>query len=251
MPRGALRVLALVIGLGALAAPAAAADLVIGVRSEPVSLDPHFSVQPPDLQVSLHFFDALVVYDDQQRLHPGLAESWAQVDDRTWEFKLRQGVLWQDGSPFTADDVLFSFDRTGKVEGASNSPLRFYLAGGKTATKVDDHTIRISTPSAYVLTAEDLALSPHRLQAQRRGRAAGRLQQRQGAGRHRTLSPGRMGEGRPPGDGGHSGREGGDQTRGDHNSRTIKNHRYMTVVIRGCHLVRATTQAGRCCRSQR
>ncbi len=160
MLRGALRVLALVTGLGSLAVPAAADDLVIGVRSEPVSLDPHFSVQPPDLQVALHFFDALVVYDDQQRLHPGLAESWTQVDDKTWEFKLRRGVMWQDGSPFTADDVLFSFDRTGKVEGASNSPLRFYLSGGKSATKVDDHTIRITTPATYVLTPEDLALIP-------------------------------------------------------------------------------------------
>jgi len=146
------------VALGTLALPAAAADLVIGVRSETVSLDPHFSVQPPDSQIGRYFFDNLVFFDSEQKLLPGLAESWTQVDEKTWEFKLRRGVLWHDGSPFTADDVIFSVSRAGKVEGASNSPLRFFTAGGKEAVKVDDYTVRISTTDTYVLTPEDMAL---------------------------------------------------------------------------------------------
>lgn len=144
--------------LGAVAHPAASAELKIGVRSEPVSLDPHFSLQPPDMQFGRHFFDNLIFFDERQRLVPGLADSWKQVNETTWEFKLRKGVKWHDGSPFTADDVIFSLGRTGKVEGASNSPLRFFTAGGKKAVKIDDHTVRISTDGTYVLTPEDIAV---------------------------------------------------------------------------------------------
>jgi peptide/nickel transport system substrate-binding protein len=86
---------------------------------------------------------------------PGLAESWKVVGDTVWEFKLRQNVKWHDGSPFTADDVIFTFQRAPNVP---NSPSSF--AGGvkgKTVTKVDDHTIRISTEAVAPTLPNDVA----------------------------------------------------------------------------------------------
>jgi len=67
------------------------------------------------------------------------------LDDTIWEFKLRKGVRWQDGSPFTADDVVFTFQRAPNVP---NSPSSFAAAvRGKTATKIDDYTVHISSGS--------------------------------------------------------------------------------------------------------
>jgi peptide/nickel transport system substrate-binding protein len=50
-------------------------------------------------------FDRLIMTDDKQQLLPGLAVSWKPINDTTWEFKLRKGVKFHDGSPFTADDA--------------------------------------------------------------------------------------------------------------------------------------------------
>lgn len=144
--------------LGMVPDPAASAELKIGVRSETVSLDPHFSLQPPDMQIGRHFFDNLIFFDENQQMIPGLARSWTQIDDKTWEFKLRKDVKWQDGSPFTADDVVFTFSREGNIEGSANSPLRFLTAGRKSAKKVDDYTVRVTTEETYVLTPEDIAI---------------------------------------------------------------------------------------------
>ena len=57
-------------------------------------------------------FTALVNYDlPTQQATPGLAESWSVApDQKTWTFKLRKGLLWSDGQPLTADDVVFTFN---------------------------------------------------------------------------------------------------------------------------------------------
>src|SRR3989338_368148 len=61
---------------------------------------------------------------------PGLAESWQPVGDTTWEFKLRRGVKWHDGTPFTADDVVFTFERVPAVPN-SPSPMTGMILGKK------------------------------------------------------------------------------------------------------------------------
>ena len=139
-----------------MAAGAASAEtLTIGIAAPASSVDPHFHNVGTNSQIARHIFDALLNQDDKQRLIPGLAESWRPVDDTTWEFKLRQGVTWHDGTPFTADDVMCTFERAPNVP---NSPSGYgtYLRG-KTAVKIDDFTVHVKTESPAPLVPNDLS----------------------------------------------------------------------------------------------
>ena len=134
---------------------AVAKDLRVTLAIEPTSIDPHFQLASANTAFATHLFDRLVHMNETQQLAPGLALSWAAVDPLTWEFKLRPGVTFHDGSPFTADDVVFSLGRAVDVAG---SPAGFGLyLRGKTVRKVDDLTVRISTATPYPLMAHDLA----------------------------------------------------------------------------------------------
>ena len=148
------RVLAFLAAL-ALSTGVLSQELRIGLASEPTSMDPHYHNLSPNNSLLSHIFESLVDQDERQRLKPGLAESWKAIDDSTWEFKLRRNVKFHDGTPFTADDVLFSFERAPNVEG---SPASFAIySRGKTLTKVDDHTIHIKTAAPYPLMPNDVS----------------------------------------------------------------------------------------------
>ena len=138
-----------------LAGGAWAAELRVGLALEPSSIDPHYHNLSPNNAFARHLFDRLVETDEKQRLGPGLAVSWTPLDDTTWEIKLREGVRWHDGSPFTADDVLFTFERAANVE-ASPSSFGTYTKG-KTLKKIDDHTIHIATERPHPLMPNDLS----------------------------------------------------------------------------------------------
>ena len=141
----------------AMAAPAnvAAQDLRMALSSEPSAMDPHFHNLTPNNALTSHVYERLVHFDAKHKPIPGLATSWKTIDDKTWEFKLRTGVKWHDGSPFTADDVIFTMGRAPNVE---NSPGSFALyVRGKTFSKVDDHTVRVTTKEPYPLMPNDMA----------------------------------------------------------------------------------------------
>ncbi|MEO1679121.1 MAG: ABC transporter substrate-binding protein [Pseudomonadota bacterium] len=151
--------LAAAAGVLALSVSVASAEkLVIGLASEPTSLDPHFHNLGPNNAMSLHIFDRLINQDEKQRLMPGLAVSWEPIDDLTWEFKLREGVTFHDGSAFNADDVVCTVERAPDVP---NSPASFgtYLKG-KTAVKIDDYTVHFVTEEPYPLMGNDLSTVP-------------------------------------------------------------------------------------------
>ncbi len=136
------------------AGPVQAKDLTIALASEPTSIDPHFHNLGPNNALASHFFNGLVMFDAKQKVQAGLAVSWKPIDDLTWEFKLREGVKWHDGSPFTADDVVFTMNRADKVP---NSPSSFgTYTKGKTAVKVDDLTVHIKTKTPYPLMVTDM-----------------------------------------------------------------------------------------------
>lgn len=143
------------LGLSMAPMEVAARDIRIALSAEPSAMDPHFHNLTPNNALTSHVFERLVHFDAKQALVPGLAVSWRTLDERTWEFKLRPGVKWHDGSPFTADDVLFTMERAPNVE---NSPGGFGIyTKGKTFTKVDDLTIRVTTAAPYPLMPNDLA----------------------------------------------------------------------------------------------
>ncbi|MBL8482728.1 MAG: ABC transporter substrate-binding protein [Rhodocyclaceae bacterium] len=123
-------------------------DLVVGFAADVSSLDPHFLNAVPNVAAAAHIFDALVHVDPDGKLVPGLALSWQAVDPTTWEFKLRRGVKFHDGSEFTAEDVVFSLDRPAKVV---NSPGPFTSYTRQIAAKqvVDAYTVRLKTPAPY------------------------------------------------------------------------------------------------------
>ena len=128
----------------AFAAGAAAQELTIGLGANVTSIDPHFHNLSPNSSVGVHIFGRLIEQDDKQRLRPGLATEWKPIDNETWEFKLRQGVKFHDGSDFTADDVVATLKR---VPWVPNSPSSFRLntQGIDKVEVVDLHTIRFKT----------------------------------------------------------------------------------------------------------
>ncbi len=139
----------------ATAISASAQELKMALSAEPSAMDPHFHNLTPNNALTSHLYDRLVHFDAKQTPVPGLATSWKTLDDLTWEFKLRMGVKFHDGSPFTADDVIFSMERAPNVE---NSPGSFALyVRGKTFTKVDEHTVRVTTKEPYPLMPNDMA----------------------------------------------------------------------------------------------
>jgi peptide/nickel transport system substrate-binding protein len=136
---------------------ARAQDLVMGLGGNITSMDPHFHNLAPNNGIAVHLFDRLVHQDAQQRLIPGLAESWRTIDDTTWEFKLRRGVKFHDGSDFDAEDVVASIKR---VPWVPNSPSSFSISTRPIVetTIVDPYTIRFKTARPYPLLPTDLSI---------------------------------------------------------------------------------------------
>ncbi len=132
-----------------------AQELRVGLALEPTSIDPHYHNLTPNNALAREIFDRLVMPDENQQLKPGLAVSWRPVKKTIWEFKLRKGVKFHDGTPFTADDVVFTFERAPNV---AQSPSSFgtYLKGKK-IEKVDDYTVRIITEKPYPLMPNDMS----------------------------------------------------------------------------------------------
>ena len=133
-----------------------AQNLVLGTKLELNTLDPHFFAAFPTGSSHEYLYDKLVVLDENLRVKPALAASWKLVDDRTWEFRLRKGVVFHDGSPFTADDVLFTIERVPNVPNSPNSFSQF-TRGIDHIAKVDDLTIVMTTKSPNPQLPNDLA----------------------------------------------------------------------------------------------
>ena len=148
------RAISIAAGVAMVAGLASAEELRFGYQVETPSVDPHWSTNTSAIAIGKHAFDHLIHKNEKMGLEAQLAESWKPLDDLTWEFKLRKGVKFHDGTPFTADDAVFSITRHLTIESPNN--FKQYVAG-KTPIKIDDHTIQIKTEVPTPLMETDLA----------------------------------------------------------------------------------------------
>jgi len=130
-----------------------AAELRIGLAADVTSVDPHFLNLQPNVNIGWHVFDALTHVDENARLIPGLAVSWRAVDATTWEFKLRRGVRFHDGSEFTAEDAVFSIERTLQV---ANGQFPTFTRRIIAKEIPDPYTLRLKTAAPYAMVPYDL-----------------------------------------------------------------------------------------------
>jgi peptide/nickel transport system substrate-binding protein len=142
-----------------LTAYADAADLVIGLSADVTSIDPHVLNAAPNNAVADQIFGTLVMNDARQRQVPGLAESWRTVDETTWEFKLRRGVKFHDGSEFSADDVVFTLDRPFALKSAG-AQFAVFTRAVREKIVVDAYTIRLKTATPYPNLPVDMSALP-------------------------------------------------------------------------------------------
>jgi peptide/nickel transport system substrate-binding protein len=143
--------LAAVLGLSALAADAV--TLRWAGRGDMQTTDPHSQNEGLTNNINSLIYEFLVNRDKQLGLAPALAESWTQVNPTTWRFKLRPGVKFHDGTPFTADDVVFSFERAK----ADSSQLRAYANAAGVPKKIDELTVEFVTAGPNPIMLEHLA----------------------------------------------------------------------------------------------
>jgi peptide/nickel transport system substrate-binding protein len=139
-----------------MAGAAGAQTLTIGLAAGPSSADPHFHALTPNTQFSQHVFEGLVGTDASMRATPRLAIGWDKVTDTLWRFRLRPDVVFHDGTPFTARDVVYSFCR---VPNVANSPglYRPYTASVRHIRTPDPLTVEIETQGPAPFLPDDLS----------------------------------------------------------------------------------------------
>ncbi|SEF46606.1 ABC transporter substrate-binding protein [Bosea lathyri] len=137
--------LTILLGASLLSAPAWAQSLRIALASEPTAVDPHYHDLTPNNALAAHIFDSLVRQDEMQKLHPGLAKSWENDGKNRWTFKLREGVTFSNGKPFTAEDVIFTFCRTLKNETKVSDSFADITGNFASVEAPDAHTLVINT----------------------------------------------------------------------------------------------------------
>ena len=135
---------------------AAAEELTVALAAEPSAMDPHYHNLGPNNAMRTHIFESLVWQDAQQLLEPQLAESWRVVDDTIWEFKLRQGVKFHDGTDFDAKDVIYTVCRIPTVADSPSS-LAIYTKAIAGMEAPDPYTLIITTDGPYPLLPTELA----------------------------------------------------------------------------------------------
>jgi peptide/nickel transport system substrate-binding protein len=131
--------------------------LRISWRDAVPNVDPYYNSLRTGLVLAHQAWDTLVYRDPETfQIKPLLATSWKQTDDTTYEFELRKGVKFHDGSPFTADDVVYTIN-TVLTDKDVAVPSNFsYLAG---AEKIDDLHVRIKLKRIFPAALEYLSMT--------------------------------------------------------------------------------------------
>ena len=129
-----------------------AANLRWASQGDASTMDPHANNESFNNSQNNQVYEYLTQRDKSYKLVPWLAESWANVDPLKWVVKLRRGVKFHDGTPFTADDVVFSYDRAR----IANSTFKLYATQAGIPKKIDDYTVEFTTPVPNPLFHESI-----------------------------------------------------------------------------------------------
>lgn len=128
-----------------------AGNLIAAIAGEPDQLDPQKTSSYFSFEVLENVFDTLVEPDENLEMRPALAESWTVSPDQlTWTFRLRDGVTWHDGSPFTADDVVYSYRRI--IDEKLSNVDKFSAVTDVTAPDPSTVVVRVKEPTPNLLT---------------------------------------------------------------------------------------------------
>ncbi|WP_311222064.1 MULTISPECIES: ABC transporter substrate-binding protein [unclassified Acidovorax] len=133
---------------------ASAQTIRIGNQGDAVSLDPHSLNESLQLSLTGNVYEPLISRNRDLSLAPALANAWRQTAPTVWRLELRQGVRFHDGTPFTADDVVFSLART-QLDG---SDMKSYTNHIKEVRKLDDHTVEIETTVPFAILPDVLTM---------------------------------------------------------------------------------------------
>lgn len=122
--------------------------MTIGLNSDIIACDPAFAYDNNTNAVVDQITEGLLAFDKDNQLVPRLAKSWKQVDNLTYKYEIRDNVKFSDGTPMTADDVVFSLNRTKDPKVASY--LNWMYANVASITKTGDWevTVKLSKPDA-------------------------------------------------------------------------------------------------------
>ena len=134
----------------ALTAPnAQATTLRWAAQNDILTLDPYSQNHATTLAILMHSYEGLTRYNEKFEVEPALATKWTMISPTQVRFELRKGVKFFDGSPFTADDVIFSFGRIKQPQGT----MQIYVTGIAEIKKIDDHTVDfiLSAPQPILL----------------------------------------------------------------------------------------------------
>jgi peptide/nickel transport system substrate-binding protein len=140
---------ALAVALALHALPAQAQTLRWAAQNDILTMDPHSQNHATTNAILMHAYEGLTRYGAKYDIEPALATKWTFISPTQVRFELRKGVKFQDGSPFTADDVIFSFNRIKQPQGT----MQIYVTGITEIKKIDDHTIdmMLSGPNPILL----------------------------------------------------------------------------------------------------
>lgn len=140
--------------LAVLAAGSASAENVLrwAAQGDALTFDPYAQNEGPTFTHNGQIYEALISRAPDLSLVPVLATDWEALEPTLWEFRLREGVSFHDGSPFTAEDVAFSIRRAQ----TENSQYSFFVEGIEEVEIVDDYTVRFHTNEPVPLLPEQL-----------------------------------------------------------------------------------------------
>jgi peptide/nickel transport system substrate-binding protein len=137
----------------ALAAPLSqAVTLRVSNQGDVQSMDPHSLNESLQLSFTGNVYESLIERDKSMNLAPALATKWTQQSPTVWRFDLRPGVKFHDGTPFTADDVVFTFKRAA----GEGSDMKGYTNPIKEVRKVGDLAVDIETNAPYPILPDTL-----------------------------------------------------------------------------------------------